>query len=140
VRLQHAFVSQKPSDWLLSTGILKHWFVRLFCKALVEEMDKILIVALIAIVGFSNGSSGSFAASTHIQRMTTAFNTNPVGSYSCPDCIRLAERATDIFWNMIIEGGVIGTCGSLCGDLAQKAGLPALGLVCAVVCDVLGIE
>jgi len=40
----------------------------------------------------------------------------------------------------ILEGGVVGTCGALCNALAQKTGSQALGAVCDILCDIVGIE
>lgn len=40
----------------------------------------------------------------------------------------------------ILEGGVVGTCGVLCHALAQKTGSQALGAVCDILCDVVGIK
>jgi hypothetical protein len=41
---------------------------------------------------------------------------------------------------LILETGIIGSCGTLCTALAQKTGSSLLGTVCDLVCDVFGIE
>ena len=39
-----------------------------------------------------------------------------------------------------IDAGVVGTCGKLCSLLEQKTGSQALGVVCDLLCDIVGIE
>jgi len=39
----------------------------------------------------------------------------------------------------ISEGGVVGGCADLCGLLAAKTS-PAIGTVCNILCDVVGVE
>ena len=40
----------------------------------------------------------------------------------------------------IVESGVVGSCGALCSLLEQKTGSQALGAVCNILCDIVGIE
>ena len=39
-----------------------------------------------------------------------------------------------------IDAGVVGTCGKLCSMLEQKTGSQALGAVCDILCNIVGIE
>ena len=65
---------------------------------------------------------------------------NKVGVDLCPMCISFSEDAINELLNLIIQGGVVGTCGVLCHALAQKTGSQALGAVCDILCDVVGIK
>ena len=38
------------------------------------------------------------------------------------------------------EVGVIDSCGDLCQVLADKSGSQALGVVCTLLCDVVGVK
>ncbi|XP_021378016.1 countin-1-like isoform X1 [Mizuhopecten yessoensis] len=58
----------------------------------------------------------------------------------CPTCIQFTDQAIDVLLNIILNSGVVGTCGTLCSALATKTGSQALGAVCNILCDVVGIE
>ena len=50
-----------------------------------------------------------------------------------------ASLFSKIFFS-IVESGVVGSCGALCSLLEQKTGSQALGAVCNILCDIVGIE
>lgn len=58
----------------------------------------------------------------------------------CKDCIEFTDQALDQLLNIILNIGVVGTCGQLCGILENKTGSEALGAVCTILCDVAGIK
>jgi len=58
----------------------------------------------------------------------------------CPTCVQFTGQAIDVLLNLILNGGVVGTCGTLCGALQQKTGSAALGAVCNILCDIAGVE
>jgi len=58
----------------------------------------------------------------------------------CPLCIQFTGQAINQLLNIILNAGVVGTCGTLCSALAQKTGSQLLGEVCNILCDVAGVE
>ena len=103
-------------------------------------MYKTLTIVLIAFIGIA-GASNAFPAKAHlVQRAPVAFHQQRVGLDLCPTCINIAEQSINILLNLILDSGIIGTCGTLCQALADKTGSQILGTVCDLACDFLGIE
>jgi len=110
-------------------------------KLIKTAMYKALTLALIAIVGITSGTTFLHSQSqNNIQRIKTTFPQPHVGLDLCPTCINVAEESINILLNLILDTGIIGTCGTLCTALAQKTGSQLIGTICDLVCDVLGIE
>lgn len=65
---------------------------------------------------------------------------NKVGADLCPTCISFTGEAINELLDLILQGGVVGTCGALCNALAQKTGSQILGAVCDVLCDYVGFK
>ncbi|XP_064603681.1 countin-1-like [Liolophura sinensis] len=77
----------------------------------------------------------------HIRQVTTIpSRAARVGLDLCPTCIDFTGQAINTLLNIILNAGVVGTCGELCQLLEQKTGSQALGAVCDILCDVVGIE
>ncbi|XP_045164937.2 countin-1-like [Mercenaria mercenaria] len=62
-----------------------------------------------------------------------------VGLDKCKTCIDFAGQALNQLLNIILQGGVIGGCADLCNALASKTS-PAIGTVCNLLCDIVGVE
>jgi hypothetical protein len=58
----------------------------------------------------------------------------------CKTCIDFADQALDQLINIILNVGVLGSCGDLCSILAKTTDKPWLGAVCDILCDIAGIE
>ncbi|KAK3597884.1 hypothetical protein CHS0354_029466 [Potamilus streckersoni] len=58
----------------------------------------------------------------------------------CPICIQFTDQTIDILLNIILNSGIIGSCEILCTALEEKTGSKAIGAVCNILCDVVGIE
>jgi hypothetical protein len=58
----------------------------------------------------------------------------------CPQCIETFDDLIDVVLNIILEFGVLDTCGHLCDLVAQKTGSGLLGFICDIGCDFLGLE
>lgn len=97
-------------------------------------MYKALTVVLIAIVGIACGSRIN---SHNIQRVKPS---SPIGLDLCPTCINVADESINVLLNLILDTGILGSCQTLCTALAQKTGSEAAGVICNIVCDVVGIE
>jgi hypothetical protein len=103
-------------------------------------MYKTVTFLLIVILGITSGSSVFNPKSYNIQRIKSNFLRPNVGVDACPTCIKAAEESINILLNLILDTGIIGTCGTLCEALAEKTDIPILGTICDLVCDIFGIE
>ncbi|ESO94238.1 hypothetical protein LOTGIDRAFT_189496 [Lottia gigantea] len=63
-----------------------------------------------------------------------------VGLDLCPTCIQFTGEAINELLNIVLNLGVVGSCGKVCSLLEQKTGSEALGLVCDLLCDYVGID
>jgi hypothetical protein len=103
-------------------------------------MYKAISFVLIVIVGVACASSQLGARSHNIKRVTPTFQQPSLRLDLCPTCINVADESINILLNLILDSGIIGTCGTLCSALAQKTGSQLIGTICDLVCDVVGIE
>ncbi|XP_035680752.1 countin-1-like isoform X1 [Branchiostoma floridae] len=58
----------------------------------------------------------------------------------CKFCIDFSQQALNQLLNIILQVGVVGTCGDLCQALADKTGSQALGVACNLLCDIEGVK
>ncbi|CAG5114757.1 unnamed protein product [Candidula unifasciata] len=58
----------------------------------------------------------------------------------CPLCIQFTDEALDVLLNIILNSGIVGSCGVLCNALEQKTGSKVIGAVCNILCDIAGIK
>jgi len=103
-------------------------------------MYKALTFVLVVIVGVASGANIFNVQSHNIRRTKSGFGSTDVTLDLCPTCINVAEQSINILLNLILDTGIIGTCGTLCQALAQKTGSQLIGTICDLVCDVVGIE
>jgi len=54
----------------------------------------------------------------------------------CPTCVNLFDNAINELLNIILNGGVIGSCGAICQQLPNQYEAVA----CDLICDYIGIE
>ena len=78
--------------------------------------------------------------SSYLERLDLNQQTKDIGLDLCPWCINEAVASINILLNLILDEGIIGSCGDLCGALANKTGSTFAGDICEVVCDGLGID
>jgi hypothetical protein len=64
----------------------------------------------------------------------------PVKADVCETCINTAEQVINQALNVIINAGVAGTCGKLCGAIENATKSKPIGEVCSLVCEVEGIK
>jgi hypothetical protein len=102
-------------------------------------MYKALTFVLVVIVGIASGSNVFNVKSYNIQQSKPVFPQPNLGLDLCPTCINVAEESINILLNLILDTGIIGTCGTLCQALAQKTGSELIGTICDLVCDAVGI-
>lgn len=99
-------------------------------------MYKAVTIVLIAIIGAACASTHS----VNIKRTKLTSDVPQVRLDLCPTCINIAEQSINILLNLILDSGIIGTCGTLCQALAQKTGSQVVGTICDLVCDAVGID
>ena len=105
-------------------------------------MLKYLIVLVVLCAG------GTFAASRDKVRTQSSFIRQGIPSKSvgnnaldwCPDCINTFDYLIDTILNIILQVGVVDSCGELCDLVTNKTGSELLGFMCTLGCDFLGIK
>lgn len=78
--------------------------------------------------------------SNHIQRTFTSLVQAPKGLDWCPQCIDTFDDLIQVVLDIILQYGVVDTCGHLCDLVVDKTGSELLGFVCTLGCDFLGLE
>lgn len=58
----------------------------------------------------------------------------------CPDCINTFDYLIETILDIILQVGVVDSCGELCDLVTEKTGSEILGFMCTIGCDVLGIK
>lgn len=58
----------------------------------------------------------------------------------CETCISTAEQVINQALNVIINAGVAGTCGKLCGAIENATKSKPVGTICSLVCELEGIK
>merc|ERR1712032_906306 len=59
-----------------------------------------------------------------------------MGAALCSPCVQLSGQVLNILLNYILNAGVVGSCGKLCGNLKTKGEQTA----CNLICDIVGIK
>lgn len=88
-------------------------------------MLKVLIVILLIGIGTSTASRVKI---------------NDVKLDLCPLCINEAVEAINVILNVILDEGILQSCGELCGIAANKSHSKFLGEVCEAACDAFGLD
>jgi len=99
-------------------------------------------LTFIVLVGISV-VSGSLLLNTRshkIDRIIPTIDRPEVSLDLCPYCINEAIGVINILLNVILDGGILATCGDLCGVVTNKTGSKAIGDICLLVCDGLGLD
>lgn len=75
-----------------------------------------------------------------IQHAVAPFNPADKAIDWCPQCINSFDELIDILLNIILQVGIVDTCGNLCNAVIDKTGSSFLGFLCDIGCDVFGID
>lgn len=95
---------------------------------------------IIVIIGAAC-ASGLFNKQTNkLQRLSSDLSYQKVGLDLCPTCINEAVELINVLANLILDEGIIASCGDLCGAVANKTGSKIAGDLCDVVCEAFGID
>jgi hypothetical protein len=103
-------------------------------------MYKLLIVILVGIIGVSNVADAFNTPSKNFKHLTANPREGDVGIDFCPLCINEAVEIINVVLNVILDEGILGTCGELCGIVANKTKSKFAGELCDIVCDGVGID
>jgi hypothetical protein len=103
-------------------------------------MYKALTLIILVVIGAACASSSFNEHSHKFQRFSSSFGEKNVGIDLCPACINEVVDLVNVIANLILDEGIIASCGKLCGAVANKTGSQALGDICDVLCDGLGID
>jgi hypothetical protein len=103
-------------------------------------MYKALTIVVIAMIGMTSATSQGNIRSESIRRTRMNFEQKSLRIDLCPTCINIADQSINILLNLILDSGIIGTCGTLCQALAEKTGSSVIGTICDLACDAVGID
>ncbi|MCI3311102.1 saposin domain-containing protein, partial [Escherichia coli] len=104
------------------------------------QLSKMMRVAVFLAVVLSVNAAVGPRPLTNLNSKRVSKFSSGVGLDLCPLCVQFTGDTIDELINIILNAGVIGTCGELCELLAEKTGSKALGAVCDILCDIAGIE
>jgi hypothetical protein len=104
-------------------------------------MYKALAFIILVVIGCISADTRSFGVqSKHIERPISILKHENKGIDWCPQCINSFGDLIDVLLNIILQFGVVDTCGHLCDLVVDKTGSGILGFICDFGCDILGIE
>ncbi len=104
-----------------------------------NTMYKVLIVILLVILGVSNVAHSFKLPSKNLVRLTANTREGNVELDFCPLCINEAVAAINVILNVILDEGILQTCGELCSIVANKTGSVLVGDICDLACDGVGL-
>jgi len=93
-----------------------------------------LVKTVLAALPFSAGA-GPLAFSFEERKLPARMQEDANGVL-CSPCISLGSQGINILLNYVLNAGVVGGCGELCGHLTTKTEQE----VCNLACDVVGIK
>ena len=104
-------------------------------------MYKAIALIILVLVGCVSARTRSLnVQSKHIQRALSPLKQGQNGLDWCPQCIDTYDDLVQVVLDIILQYGILDTCGDLCDIVADKTGSSILGFVCMFGCDVLGLE
>lgn len=98
------------------------------------------VVFLALIVGVAARKPTFLRQSTHIERALLPNNAKDVTLDWCPQCINTFDDLVQVVLDVILQYGVLDTCGHLCDIVEEKTGSGVLGMLCSLGCDFVGLE
>ncbi|CAF1117688.1 unnamed protein product [Adineta steineri] len=102
-------------------------------------MYKVFTAILLVFIGVSSATRSFNTPSNNLQRLTSDNRDKNVSVDLCPTCIDEAVSAINVILNVILDEGILGTCGDLCGIVANKTS-KFLAEVCDIACDAVGLD
>jgi hypothetical protein len=104
------------------------------------SMHRILVLIFLLVGSVTSNSLPLKLRSNHIRRISSdVVKSDPHGLDFCPQCVNTFVELINIVLNILLDVGVVDTCGDLCDLVEQKSGSAFLGTLCDLTCDTLGI-
>jgi hypothetical protein len=103
-------------------------------------MYNALILFVLFFVGCVSANTRTFSVNGNSIEFISPFKQGDNALDWCPQCIDTFDDLIDVILNIILEVGVLDSCGQLCDLVADKTGSNFLGFVCMLGCDIFGIE
>ena len=97
-------------------------------------MKCVIALCLIALVGLATASPISFSSPVALKAADVARSVEDLNL--CPTCVSFVSDALNDLIEIIVNGGVLGSCSALCGQLSSSVE----GEVCDLLCSVVGID
>lgn len=101
-------------------------------------MQKTHVFWLLVLIGIIHGADSS--RFTPRLNVFHRFKTNEIKLDLCPACMNEALELIDVILNIILDEGVMGSCGELCSAVYNKTSSKALADLCLAGCDAVGID
>jgi hypothetical protein len=98
------------------------------------------IFIVLVVVSVASGSPFINTRLHNINRIAPIVDESKVNLDLCPNCINEAIGVINILLNAILDEGILANCGDLCGVVTNRTGSKALGDICLLVCDGLGLD
>jgi hypothetical protein len=105
-----------------------------------KTMYKALTLIILVIAGSAYGLNSVDTHSSQYQHFGSSLDNNNVDLDLCPLCINEAVELINVVLNIILDGGIIGSCGELCHLVYNKTGSKVLADICDVGCEAVGID
>jgi len=96
------------------------------------------VFTVILLVGLWNGVHSFNTPSNNLQLLPPIVP--DVDLDFCPTCIDESVAVINILLNVILDEGILATCGELCAFVANKTGSKLAGDICDLTCDGVGID
>ena len=98
------------------------------------------LLICIAISTAAGSSNKLIGGSSHIQHAVLPFQRSNNGIDWCPQCLNTFDELIQIVLDIVLNVGILNSCGELCTIVADKTGSEILGFACTIGCDVLGLD
>jgi hypothetical protein len=98
------------------------------------------LLFLVLIVGIAADARKFEIQSSHVQRAAIPLKRGNNGLDWCPQCIDTFDDLIEVVLDIILQYGVMDTCGHLCDLVTEKTGSGLLGFICTFGCDALGLD
>ena len=103
-------------------------------------MYKALTLIILVIVGAAYGSSSFNPQLNVFHRYDSGFKHGDVNLDLCPDCINEAVAIINVVLNVILDGGIVGSCDDLYYAILKRNVSKAIADLCLAGCDAVGID
>ena len=123
-----------PTNVLFKKQVFGNFLRR---KTMQKSLIFILLVGVVSVCADTRKFQGQSKA---IQRVVSPIKHDDNAIDWCPDCIQTEDNLINILLNIILQGGVLNTCGDLCNLVTNETKSALLGFICDAGCIFLGLK